>query len=318
MKQTVSRGAMLGATAAALALPQAASAQTLTTLVVAGVPEDSITPVLYGVQSGLFKRNGLNVQVSPERSGPAITAGVAGGAYQIGKASVTPLILAHSKGLPLVLVAPAGIYNANAPIDGMFVRTDSTFKTAADLNGKTFGVYGIGDVYTISARAWMDKNGGDPNSLKFVELPISAMVEAIATGRVDAGAMNEPALQIALTSPRLRLVTHTFAAIAPRFLYTAWFASTDYATAHRPAIDAFARTVRDCANYANAHHDATAEMISSFTSVDIATVRKMMRVEQGATLDPKLIQPVIDEMAKSKAIPTAFDARDLFLPNVRT
>ena len=235
MKHAVSRRTMLVATAAALALPRAAYAQTLTTLIVAGVPEDSITPVLYGVQSGLFKRNGLDVQVSPERSGPAITAGVAGGAYQIGKASVTPLILAHSKGLPIVLVAPAGIYNASAPIDGMFVRTESTVKTAADLNGKTFGVYGIGDVYTISARAWMEKNGGDPNSLKFVELPISAMVEAIATGRVDAGAMNEPALQIALTSPRLRLVTHTFAAIAPRFLYTAWFASTDYATAHRAA-----------------------------------------------------------------------------------
>jgi hypothetical protein len=59
-------------------------------------------------------------------------------------------------------------------------------------------------------------------------------------------------------------------------------------------------------------------MISQFTSVDIATIRKMMRVEQGATLDPKLIQPVIDEMAKAKAIPTAFDARDMFLPSARS
>jgi ABC-type nitrate/sulfonate/bicarbonate transport system substrate-binding protein len=317
MNPALSRRSMLGASGAALAFPAAVAAQSLTTMAVAGVPEDSITPVLYGVQSGLFRRNGLDVQLSPERSGPAITAGVAGGAYQIGKASITPLILAHAKGLPLVIVAPAGVYNASAPIDGMFVPKDSPVKTAADLNGKTFGVYGIGDVYTISARAWMEKNGGDPNSLKFVELPISAMVEAIATSRVDAGAMNEPALQLALTSPRLRFVTHTFAAIAPRFLYTAWFASTEYAATHRPAIDAFVRSMRDAATYANAHHDATVDLISNFTSVDVATIRKMMRVEQGVTLDPKLVQPVIDEMAKSKAIPTAFDARDLFLPASR-
>ena len=310
---SLSRRTMLGATAAALALPQVASAQTLTTLAVAGVAEDSITPVLYGVQSGLFKRNGLDVQVTPERSGPAITAGVAGGAYQIGKASVTPLIEAHVKGLHLVLVAPAGVYTSAAPIDGMFVAVNSPVKTAADLNGKTYGVYGIGDVYTISARAWMEKNGGDPNSLKFVELPISAMVEAIATGRVDAGSMNEPALEIALSSPRLRKLTDVFAAIAPRFLYTAWFASTEWAAAHRPAVDAFARSMRDAATYANAHHDETAALISTFTSVDAATIRKMTRVEQGVALDPKLIQPVIDAMAKSKAIPTAFDARDLFL-----
>jgi NitT/TauT family transport system substrate-binding protein len=304
---------MLGATAAALALPQTAFAQTPTTLAVAGVPEDSITPVLYGVQSGLFKRNGLDVQVSPERSGPAITAGVAGGAYQIGKSSITPLIQVHAKGLPIVLVAAAGLYSSTAPIDGMFVRIDSSVKTATDLNGKTFGVYGIGDIYTISARAWMEKNGGDPNSLKFVELPISAMVEAIATGRIDAGSMNEPAVQVALLNPKLRLLAHPLAAVAPRFLYTAWFASTPWATTHRPAVDAFARALREAAIYVNAHHAETAPLISAFTSVDITTINKMERVDQGTSLDPKLIQPVIDEMAKSKTIPTAFDARDLLL-----
>ena len=238
---------------------------------------------------------------------------MAGGAYQIGKSSITPLILAHAKGLQFVIVAPAGVYTSAAPIDGMFVRTDSTFKTGADLNGKTFGVYGIGDIYTISARAWMEKNGGDPNSLKFVELPISAMVEAIASGRVDAGAMNEPAVEVALSTPRLRLLSHPFAAVAPRFLYTAWFASTEYAAAHRQAMDAFGRAMREAATYVNSHHEQTVDMISSFTSVDAAIIRKMTRVEQGVAADPKLVQPVIDEMAKAKAIPTAFDARELFL-----
>jgi ABC-type nitrate/sulfonate/bicarbonate transport system substrate-binding protein len=313
MNARLSRRTMLAATAAALAAPSAAGAQTLTTLAVAGVPEDSITPVLYGVQSGLFRRNGLDVQLSPERSGPAITAGVAGGAYQIGKASITPLILAHAKGLQFVIVAPAGVYTSAAPIDGMFVPKESPVKTGADLNGKTFGVYGIGDIYTISARAWMEKNGGDPNSLKFVELPISAMVEAIATGRVDAGAMNEPAVEVALNTPRLRMVGHPFQSVAPRFLYTAWFASTEYAAAHRPAIDAFGRAMREAATYVNTHHEQTVDLISNFTSVDAATVRKMTRVEQGVAADPKLVQPVIDAMARAKAIPTAFDARELFL-----
>jgi hypothetical protein len=39
----------------------------------------------------------------------------------------------------------------------------------------------------------------------------------------------------------------------------------------------------------------------------------MTRVEQGTAADPRLVQPVIDEMAKAKAIPAAFDARELFL-----
>jgi NitT/TauT family transport system substrate-binding protein len=250
-------------------------------LEVAGVPEDSITPALYALQSGIFKKNGIDVHLSAERSGPAIVAGVAGGAYQIGKSSITPLILAHAKGLPFVIVAPAGVYSPAAQIDGMFVRADSPIKTGADLNGKTFGVYGIGDIYTISARAWMEKSGGDPATIKFVELPISAMVDAIAAGRVDAGAMNEPAVEVALSNPKLKLLAHPFTAVAPRFLYTAWFASTAYASTHRKELDAFARSIREAATYCNAHHDQTVDLISQFTAVDPAIIRKMTRVEQG-------------------------------------
>jgi NitT/TauT family transport system substrate-binding protein len=310
----LSRRSMIGATAAALTMgPRSAEAQALAPITMAGVPEDSITPVLYGVQAGIFKKNGLDVTVSPERSGPAIVAGVAGGAYQIGKSSITPLILAHAKGLPFVIVAPAGLYSSTAQIDGMFVRVDSPIKTGADLNGKTFGVYGIGDIYTISARAWVEKNGGDPSTIKFVELPISAMVEAIASGRVDAGAMNEPAVQVALLNPKLKMISHPFTAVAPRFLYTAWFASTAWATAHHKELDAFAKSMREAATYVNGHHTETIDLISKFTSVDPATIAKMTRVDQGIANDPALVQPVIDEMAKSKAIPTAFDAKDLYL-----
>jgi NitT/TauT family transport system substrate-binding protein len=304
---------LAGAAATALA-PRIAAAQTLATLEVGGVPEDSITPALYALQSGIFKKNGIDVHLTAERSGPAIVSGVAGGAYQVGKSSITPLILAHAKGLPFVIVAPAGVYSPAAQIDGMFVRADSPIKTGADLNGKTFGVYGIGDIYTISARAWMEKTGGDPTTIKFVELPISAMVEAIATGRVDAGAMNEPAVEVALSNPKLKLISHPFTAVAPRFLYTAWFASTAYASTHRTPLDAFARSIREAAIYANAHHDQTVDLISQFTAVDPAIIRKMTRVDQGTVSDPAIVQPVIDEMAKAKAIPAAFAAADLFLP----
>jgi ABC-type nitrate/sulfonate/bicarbonate transport system substrate-binding protein len=145
-----------------------------------------------------------------------------------------------------------------------------------------------------------------------VELPISAMVEAIASGRVDAGAMNEPAVEVALTSPRVKLVSHPFTAVAPRFLYTAWFASTPWALANKKTLEAFAKSMREAATYVNAHHAETVDLISKFTSVDPATIAKMTRVDQGVVNDPALVQPVIDEMAKAKAIPAAFDAKELF------
>jgi len=307
------RSALAALAATAIVAPRAARAQTPVPLVLAGVPEDSITPVLYGVQSGLFRTYGLDVSVQPQRSGPAVSSAVLGGAYQIGKASITPLILGHAKGLPFTVVAPAGLYNASAPIDGMFVRVDSPYKTAADLNGKTFGVYGIGDIFTIATKAWMAKNGGDAASVKFVELPISAMVPAIEAGRIDAGSMNEPALQSALSSPKLRLISHLFAAVAPRFMYTAWFTTATYATANPTVMFNFQRAMREAATYVNGHHDQTAGLIADFASVDPAVVHKMQRVEQGTALDPQLVQPVIDTMAQFADIPAKFEASALLL-----
>jgi hypothetical protein len=37
-------------------------------------------------------------------------------------------------------------------------------------------------------------------------------------------------------------------------------------------------------------HEQTVDLISTFTSVDAATIRKMTRVEQGVVPDPKLVQ----------------------------
>jgi NitT/TauT family transport system substrate-binding protein len=297
----------------AVTSPQMVRPQELPTIHIASVTNDTCSAILYAMKLGLFQKAGLNIDFQGMSSGAAASAAVAGGAAQFGQSSLVTLIDAHARGIPFTLIAPSGIITRGSMYAAALVRSDSPIKTGADLNGKTFGVYGIGDIYTISARTWMEKNGGDPASLKFVELPISAMVEAIATGRVDAGSMNEPAVEVALINPRLRLLTHPLMAIAPRWLYTAWFAATEYAAAHRPVMDAFAKATRDAAAYCNSHHDQTVDLIANFTSVDAGTVRKMTRVEQGITLDPKLVQPVIDEMAKSKGIDKAFDARDLFL-----
>jgi NitT/TauT family transport system substrate-binding protein len=307
------RAQALAALGAVAFSPRLVRAQSPASIVVAGVPEDSITPVLVGIRLGTFRKYGLNVKVESQRSGPAVTSAVMGGAYQIGKASVPPLILAHVKSAPLTIVAPAGIAEASAPIDGMFVRADSPYRKAADLNGKTMGVYGIGDIYTIANRLWMQKNGGDASSVKLVEFPISTMVAAIESGRIDAATMNEPALQVALASPNLRLLAHPFAEIAPRFMYTAWFSTVGYAKDNPAVIEAFQKGLREAAAFCNAHHDQTVDDIAQFTSIDPAVVRKMTRVDQGTELDPRLVQPVIDAMAAFKDIAAPFDARTLLV-----
>jgi ABC-type nitrate/sulfonate/bicarbonate transport system substrate-binding protein len=311
MTHSLSRRILLGGAVASLLAPRAVLAQERTAVVAAGLPEDSATPVLYGISSGAFKRVDLDVTMQPQRSGSAVASGVAGGTYQIGKISLYPLILAHAKGIPFVIIAGGGLSTPQNPIFGLLARPDSPIKTPADLVGKTVGVGSLTDMFSLTMRAWMNKHGADPATLKMVEIPISALGTAIAGGRVDAGAANEPILSEAIATGKVHLVSRMVDAIAPRFMFTAWCAMRPWADANRAACERFARVVREASALVNAHPADTVADISKFTSIPPAVIQHMQRTEAAATLDPAEIQPVIDLIAHFKEIPKAFDAREL-------
>lgn len=309
------RAAIAGISTAAL-FPNIVLGQSSTTIVVGGLPEDSATSVLYGIDSGLFKKHGLNVEMQPQRSGPAVMSAVAGNTYQIGKAGTPPIIAAYGHGLPFTTIWPAGIYVSSAPIAALLVKTDSPIKKAADLNGKTVAVGALTDVFSLATRSWLDKNGGDSSTVKFTEITISAIPEAIAQGRVDAGSVNEPVLSAGLAEGNIKILARNFDAIAPRFLYTAWFTTKQYAASNPAVIKRFTTALKQAAQYCNTHHAQTIEMIAKFTSLEPSQVQRMTRVEQGTSLDPRLLQPVIDAAVKYKFTAQAFDARELILPGL--
>ena len=308
-----SRASFLALTAAALAAPSMSSAADLTKLAMAGVPEDSATTVLYGVSSGLFKSYGLDVDMQPQHNGPSVMSGVVGNSYQFGKSSTPPLIVAVSRGLPFTIIAPAGLYDSRAPIAALLVAKDSPMKKAADLNGKTIAVGALNDIHSLAALAWMDKNGGDSTTVKFVEIPISEIPASIAQGRVTAGSVNEPVLSAALEGGLVKSLGHHFDGIAPRFMYTAWFTTKTYASANLPVVKNVAQALKKAAVYVNGHHPQTIDEIAKFTSLEPAQVAKMTRVEQGTALDPALVQPIVDTMVKYKFLAKSVDVKDVMM-----
>jgi NitT/TauT family transport system substrate-binding protein len=304
----VNRRHALAVTAGFMLHPAVASSQQVAPLTIAGVPEESISPALWAAQSGIFRTAGLDVTVQPQSSGSAIAAGVAGGTYGIGKSSLVSLITAKSRGLPFVLIAGGGLYSAKNPNTAIVVRANSPIKTAADLNGGTLAVSALNGIYTLSTRAWMDAHGGDSSTLREVELPIGAVADAVVSGRISSGALIDPELAEALGTGSVRVLTYNYNAIASLFMYSGWFCTTDYLAKNRPTVIAFARAMREAALYVNAHPTDTIPLLAKFTSEDPARIAKMHHSSYATTLDPALIQPVIDLCARYKNIPATFDA----------
>jgi NitT/TauT family transport system substrate-binding protein len=305
------RSAFIAASAAMVVHARAAAAQSPDVIRIASAPDEDVIASLWAADSGAFRNAGLDVSIQKANSGAAVAAAVAGGSIEIGKSSLVALITAHVKGLPFVVVAPAGMYDTAAPTVGLIVAKDSPLKSGADLNGKTLSASSLGDQNSIAMQAWIDQHGGDSKTVKFVELPSAAAPDAIAAGRVDAATLGNPILSEAVTSGKCRILGRPFDAIAPHFLFAGYFCTADYAARNKDAVARFRHVMADSANYVNRHHAQTVDVVSRFTGIAPAVVGTMTRTPVGATLDPKMIQPLIEIAFKYKVIPAAFDARTL-------
>lgn len=300
--------------AALAAAPALASAQAPARLRIAAAVDEDVAGVLWAQSTGAYAKAGLEVDLQKAKSGSAVAAAVAGGSLEIGKSSLGSLIEAHTRGLPFVIVAPAGLYNADAPVVAMLVAKSSPIRTAKDLNGKTLAVSALGDQFDLAMRAWMDAHGGDSTSVHFVEMPISAVPDALAAGRIAAATVGNPILAKALATGRCRILAHPFDAVAKQLLYTAFFCTADFAAKNREVLDRFRKVTLEAADYVDKHHEQTTDLLAKFTGVDAAAIRAMTYVTVGTTVDPRLIQPWIAAAYKYKAIAATFDAKAMIDP----
>ena len=277
----------------------------LTVIRVGGVFNDDMTPVFWGVKSGMFRREGLDVQISNANNGAAMTAAVLAGTFEFGKSSLLAAVNAHLRGLPLAVVASGSIYDSKAPFTMLCVATDSTDATGKDFEGKVTGAPSLNDLNQLVISAWVDKHGGDPTAVKFVELPNST------APAVEAAILAEPILTNAVTNKQVKVLADAYLSIAPTFAFASYFTSADYAKAHPDIVAKFVKVIYEAGAYANKHHAETAEMMAEATKIPLSTYEHMVRVDGATTLNPALFQPVIDAAVKYKLIPRGFPAREM-------
>jgi NitT/TauT family transport system substrate-binding protein len=296
----------VGATALAAALP--GTARAAQPLRVSTFPIDAGAEPFYGSDNGMFAKAGLDVTVDSSTNGAAIIAAVMGGAADVGFSNVVSLAVAYKRGLPLTIIAPAGLYSSKAPTSVLMVASGSPIKTARDCNGKTFAVNGLKNITQFSSQAWVDKNGGDSKTLKFVELKFPEMAPALQQGRIDVALIAEPDLSDA--KKVARVLGDSYDAIAPSFLIGAFCTTTAFAKANPDVVKRFAGAIRDVAAWSNAHHKETGDILARVTKIDPAIIAGMTRSTYAERFSPDDIQPSIDVAVKYGGL-DVFSAKEL-------
>lgn len=315
---TLTRGTFVASSLAALAAPAWAAEPSLTPVRVGATPDTDIISALWAVKSGFFAKNGLDVTVQRLDSGANVSAGVIGGSLDIGRSSIFGLLVAHLKGIPFELVSMSADYDSARPNSAFVVAKDSPIKTPRDLNGKTIATPGLNDYFTLVTSAWVEQNGGDPHSLKFLQMPLTLAAAAVKAGRVDGTDLVDPFLQPALLPDGgTQILGYPGNTIGLKYGVTYYFCMQDYARKNPDVIARFQRGIAAGAAYALAHRSEVNPIMADYSKIDPAIIAKMsLPVNSG--LDPAMLQPVIDFAARYKMIAHSFPAAEISVPQLTT
>jgi NitT/TauT family transport system substrate-binding protein len=298
-------------------MPSAEPAKPPITIHVISSPSDDLRPFLYAQSAGLFKAAGLDVVLEHSSSGAAVAQAVIGGAMDVGKATLSSFIAAYARGLPFVLIAPSAEYRKDHATSAIVVTPNSPLKSVLELQGKVVACTAIGDIGYLGLRALIDEAGGDSSTVKWIELPTSAVPAAVEQGRVDAGLTTEPSLSQELRGGRVRILVDMLAGYHRPIIEGAYFSTRDYVSKNREAVTKFAAVLQRAARYTNAHEAETIPLYVAASGIEPQVAAEMHHSYTAESFEPGLIQPIIDLDAKYKLIPQRFDARDLMSSSVK-
>lgn len=270
------------------------SASGMKDVTVGVIPIVDVAPIYLGKEKGFFKDHGINLSLESGQGGAAIVPGVVSGDFEFGFSNVTSLMLARDNGLPLKVVAPGNFSTGEEPdFSAVVVPDDSPIKSAADLAGKTVAVNTLKNIGDTTVRESIRKAGGDPSTVKFVELAFPDMPAAVANGDVDAAWVVEPFVAVA-KSQGDRVVAWNLVDTAPNLMIAAYFTSEQLAQKQPELVDDFTAALDESLEYADSHPDEVRDIVQTYTEIDADLMSKVTLPKWGTEINRDSTQKLAD------------------------
>jgi ABC-type nitrate/sulfonate/bicarbonate transport system substrate-binding protein len=249
---------------------------------------------LYGVAAGIFARHGIKLDILPPVEGGAnMIRDVGTNKADIGFSNLISIAGAIQSGAPVILIAPAGIYDQKSPVNAIVVAPNSPLRTAKDLNGKSISSpSGPGSAGALAPAAWIDQHGGDSKTLRFVTgIQPQDLPAALASGTVDAGEVGDPQLTDLLQRGLVRTFAAPFDAEGDKYLLAGFVASKAWVAAHPDVAHRFVAAMSETAVWANAHRAETGTLLAARLKLTPRVLAAMSRTQFAITLTPESIAP---------------------------
>jgi NitT/TauT family transport system substrate-binding protein len=292
---------------------QGADVPGLTTIRIVDAGQDVDAQAFYAQDLGIFKKYGINAEITLLRKGggAAAVAAVTGGAADIGEGDIISATNAHQRGIPIVLLAPSGIFRATAPTTEVVVAKNSPIQSGKDLEGKSIALISPEGPSRVATNLWLESSGAALDKVSFIELPAVDMAANVERGTVAAAVINEPSLVASQSC--CRVLANNFQSVGNVWQLNAWYATAEWVAKNPALARKFAQAMREAAQWANnpANHAQSGAILAKYTPFPPELLPKMNRATYGETLDPKTMQPLLTAALKYKALQVAADPKQM-------
>ncbi|MBW9214659.1 ABC transporter substrate-binding protein [Mumia sp. zg.B53] len=240
------------------------------------IPIVDTAPIWLGKEKGFFEDEGIDLEIETTTGGAAAVPGVVSGDFDFAFGNVVSLMVGADQGLPLTFVTN-GTSSAGVEPDfgAVLVPGDSPVKTPKDLAGKTVSVNNLKNIGDTTIRAAIETDGGDPEDVKFVEVPFPEAPAALANDQVDAIWVLEPFMSAALADGA-RAVTYNYLDMSPELDIAGYFTTTEYAGKNNDLVERFSRAMNKSLDYAGDNDQEVRDIVGTYTEIDEPTRAKMV------------------------------------------
>jgi NitT/TauT family transport system substrate-binding protein len=306
------RGFVALTAAIVVLLAGAAHAEDKLPLTVSHAPIMPFTNAIVAAQMGFFDAAGLEVKRKVLASSDILRAALASGEVEVVALSTDTIIRAHAQGFDWKILYQADIYDSTRADAILIGRSDLTFNTAKDLEGKTVGA-SPGTISETALRGWMADNGADPSTLKTLDVPFAQIIGALASKNIDAAHIVEPFMTMALDNGTGKLAAQHLDAVSKRFLISGFIARQSWIDANPEKAKRFVAAMNAATDHLNKDPESVLPVLAKETHIDPALLRKIFPLHYviSTSIRGEEIQSMIDFLVRQKQLDQGFSYRDI-------
>ena len=273
-------------------------------------------PLYIAQNKGWFAEAGLEVEIKIAGGAAATVPSLVNGETQIGAGNLISIIQSTEQSIPLRAVAAINIAAKSLEdrahvTSAILVPQDSPIQSAADLGGKSIAVNTLNNLGDLTIKTVAEREGVDPNSLRFTELTFPDMIPAAQAGRIDAIWEVEPFVSSAVAAG-MRPVSYNFVGTAPEFPLGVYFATREFAEENPEVLAKFKEVIDRATEYAMTDEEAVRQVVPTFTRISDQAAAEMALPQLTTTLDPAKVQMLADLMRRHGQAEEIPDLNEIF------